>query len=232
MDIATIGCQSTSSKRACSKIWTSRTRSTPARSRSRWTSTARSRTGCCCSRTRRITTRPRSSRSAARQPVIGGAIRDPLSGRAYVYQAMRVTGSGRPADRRSSRPCQGKLPQQQDRHHRGCDGYSSYGNQIGLATGHGRVRSITPGYVAKRMEIGAVIGAAPADKRCPRGRPQPGDVVILLGGTHRPRRLRRRDRFLQVAQRAVPCQTAARRCRRATPPEERKLQRLFRDPRS
>ncbi|MDR0571156.1 MAG: phosphoribosylformylglycinamidine synthase [Clostridiales Family XIII bacterium] len=109
---------------------------------------------------------------------LGGAIRDPLSGRAYVYQAMRVTGSGDPrTEIRSTLP--GKLPQFQIT--RGAArGYSSYGNQIGLSTG--QVTEIyDEGYVAKRMEVGAVIGAAPA-AHIRRESPVEGDVVILLGG--------------------------------------------------
>ncbi|MDR2295740.1 MAG: phosphoribosylformylglycinamidine synthase [Clostridiales Family XIII bacterium] len=109
---------------------------------------------------------------------LGGAIRDPLSGRAYVYQAMRVTGSGDPrAEIRDTLP--GKLPQLQIT--RGAaKGYSSYGNQVGLSTGQ-VVEIYHEGYVAKRMEIGAVIGAAPAS-RVRRGRPAPGDAILLVGG--------------------------------------------------
>ena len=109
---------------------------------------------------------------------LGGAIRDPLSGRSYVYQAMRVTGS---ADPRTpiSETLPGKLPQRK-LCQTAAAGYSSYGNQIGLATG--QVDEIYhPGYVAKRMEIGAVVGATPAS-HVRREEPQPGDVIILLGG--------------------------------------------------
>jgi phosphoribosylformylglycinamidine synthase len=109
---------------------------------------------------------------------LGGAIRDPLSGRAYVYQAMRVTGSGDPrTDIRDTLP--GKLPQLQIT--RGAaKGYSSYGNQVGLSTG--QVAEIYhEGYVAKRMEIGAVIGAAPAS-HVRRETPVPGDAILLVGG--------------------------------------------------
>ena len=109
---------------------------------------------------------------------IGGCIRDPLSGRSYVYQAMRVTGA---ADPRTpiSQTLEGKLPQRRIVT-KAAAGYSSYGNQIGLATG--QVSEIYhPGYVAKRMEIGAVVGATPAD-HVRREEPQPGDVIILLGG--------------------------------------------------
>lgn len=109
---------------------------------------------------------------------LGGAIRDPLSGRSYVYQAMRVTGSGDP-----TQPIEdtlpGKLPQRTITT-TAAAGYSSYGNQIGLATG--QVAEIYhPGYVAKRMEIGAVIAAVPADQVI-RQTPEAGDVVILIGG--------------------------------------------------
>jgi phosphoribosylformylglycinamidine synthase len=109
---------------------------------------------------------------------LGGAIRDPLSGRSYVYQAMRVTGAADPLAP-VSQTLEGKLPQRKL-----CvtaaAGYSSYGNQIGLATG--QVNELYhPGYVAKRMEIGAVVGATPAD-HVRRECPAPGDVIVLLGG--------------------------------------------------
>lgn len=109
---------------------------------------------------------------------LGGAIRDPLSGRSYVYHAMRVTGSGDPRERISD-TLPGKLPQRKIS--RGAaEGYSSYGNQIGLATG--LVDEIYhDGYKAKRMEIGAVVGAAPAENVV-RMTPKPGDYILLLGG--------------------------------------------------
>ena len=106
---------------------------------------------------------------------IGGAIRDPLSGRAYVYGAMRVTGAGDPY----SAPISGKLPQKKLTR-TAAAGYSSYGNQIGLATGQVS-EWYHPGYTAKRLEIGAVIGAVP-ESQVRRERPVPGDVVVLLGG--------------------------------------------------
>ena len=109
---------------------------------------------------------------------IGGAIRDPLSGRAYVYQAMRVTGAGDPRTP-VSETLPGKLPQRKIVT-TAAAGYSSYGNQIGLATGFVD-EYYHPGYVAKRMEIGAVIAAAP-ERNVVRERPEPGDLVILLGG--------------------------------------------------
>ena len=109
---------------------------------------------------------------------LGGAIRDPLSGRVYVYQAMRVTGSGDP--RKSiDETLTGKLPQRiitKD----AARGYSSYGNQVGVATGH--VSEIyDEGYIAKRMELGAVIGAAPAS-HVQRKKPEKGDMILLIGG--------------------------------------------------
>jgi phosphoribosylformylglycinamidine synthase len=109
---------------------------------------------------------------------LGGCIRDPLSGRSYVYQAMRVTGAGDP-NTPFSQTLPGKLPQKKI-----CQiaahGYSSYGNQIGLATG--QVAEVYhPGYVAKRMEIGAVVAAAPRANVF-RGTPAPGDVILLIGG--------------------------------------------------
>lgn len=109
---------------------------------------------------------------------IGGCIRDPLSGRSYVYQAMRVTGAGDPRVP-VSETLKGKLPQRKIVT-TAAAGYSSYGNQIGLATG--QVDEIYhPGYVAKRMEVGAVVGATPAD-HVRRETPTPGDKIILLGG--------------------------------------------------
>lgn len=109
---------------------------------------------------------------------LGGAIRDPLSGRVYVYQAMRVTGAADPR-KPISETLEGKLPQRKITREAAA-GYSSYGNQIGLATG--QVDEVyDEDYVAKRMEVGAVIGAAPADHVI-RKTPEPGDVVILVGG--------------------------------------------------
>ena len=109
---------------------------------------------------------------------LGGAIRDPLSGRVYVYQAMRVTGCGDPTVP-VEKTMPNKLPQRKLTNE-AARGYSSYGNQIGLATG--QVAEIYhPGYVAKRLEIGALVGAAPS-KNVVRERPIPGDIVVLLGG--------------------------------------------------
>ena len=109
---------------------------------------------------------------------LGGAIRDPLSGRSYVYQAMRVTGSGDPRVPMSE-TLAGKLPQRKITKE-AAKGYSSYGNQIGLATG--QVTEIYhQGYIAKRMEVGAVIAAAPKDNVI-RQQPQAGDIVLLVGG--------------------------------------------------
>ena len=109
---------------------------------------------------------------------LGGCIRDPLSGRAYVYQAMRVTGAGDPHTSLED-TLEGKLPQKKITQE-AARGYSSYGNQIGLATGEVK-EYYHPGYVAKRMEIGAVIGAAPRNQ-VRREVPVAGDVVVLLGG--------------------------------------------------
>ena len=109
---------------------------------------------------------------------LGGAIRDPLSGRSYVYQAMRITGSGDPRVP-YSRTRAGKLPQRRITT-TAAQGYSSYGNQIGLAAG--KVQEYYhPGFVAKRMELGAVIAATPRD-HVRRAQPEPGDIVMLLGG--------------------------------------------------
>ncbi len=158
---------------------------------------------------------------------IGGAIRDPLSGRGYVYQAMRVTGAADPT-RSVDQTIPGKLPQRQ-LVTTAAAGYSSYGNQIGLATG--LVEEIYhDGYAAKRMEIGAVVGAAPADQ-VRREVPQPGDVVILLGGRTG------RDGCggatgSSKAHTHESLETCGAEVQKGNAPEERKLQRLFRNPRA
>ena len=156
---------------------------------------------------------------------LGGAIRDPLSGRSYVYQAMRVTGAANPLVPVSD-TIQGKLPQKKIVVG-AANGYSSYGNQIGLATGH--VSEIYhPGYVAKRMEIGAVLGAAPAEN-IRREAPVPGDVVILLGGKTG------RDGCggatgSSKSHTLESLESCGAEVQKGNPPEERKLQRLFRKP--
>ena len=130
---------------------------------------------------------------------LGGAIRDPLSGRSYVYQAMRLTGA---ADPRTppAETLPGKLAQRTITT-TAAAGYSAYGNQIGLATGH-VAEVYHPGYAAKRMEVGAVIGAAPAENVV-RKTPEPGDLVILLGGRTGRGRLRRGHRLLQIPHRRL-----------------------------
>ena len=156
---------------------------------------------------------------------IGGAIRDPLSGRGYVYQAMRVTGAADPT-RSVDETIKGKLPQRQ-LVTTAAAGYSSYGNQIGLATG--LVEEIYhDGYAAKRMEIGAVVGAAPAWE-VRREVPAPGDVVILLGGRTG------RDGCggatgSSKAHTEASLETCGAEVQKGNAPEERKLQRLFRNP--
>jgi len=156
---------------------------------------------------------------------LGGAIRDPLSGRSYVYQAMRVTGS---ADPRTpvSQTLRGKLSQRKITTGAAA-GYSSYGNQIGLATGH--VREIYhPGYLAKRMEIGAVIAAAPSENVV-RKRPEAGDIVILLGGrTGRDGIGGATGSSKEHTVESVT--TCGSEVQKGNPPTERKLQRLFRNP--
>ena len=156
---------------------------------------------------------------------LGGAIRDPLSGRSYVYQAMRVTGAGDPTVP-LSKTLPHKLPQRKL-----CTtaaaGYSSYGNQIGLATGLVH-EFYHPGYVAKRMEIGAVVGAAPIENVI-REVPEPGDIVILLGGKTG------RDGCggatgSSKKHTEASLETCGAEVQKGNPPEERKLQRLFRDP--
>ena len=156
---------------------------------------------------------------------IGGAIRDPLSGRSYVYGAMRVTGAADPLVP-TEQTMPGKLPQRTIVQ-TAAAGYSSYGNQIGLATGE--VDEIYhPGYAAKRMEIGAVIAAAPqANVR--RECPDPGDVVILLGGRTG------RDGCggatgSSKSHTATSLETCGAEVQKGNAPEERKLQRLFRNP--
>ncbi|MDR0903171.1 MAG: phosphoribosylformylglycinamidine synthase [Ruminococcus sp.] len=156
---------------------------------------------------------------------LGGAIRDPLSGRSYVYQAMRVTGAANPLVPVSD-TMRGKLPQRKITVG-AANGYSSYGNQIGLATG--QVTEIYhAGYAAKRMEIGAVIGAAP-EKNVRRERPEAGDVIILLGGKTG------RDGCggatgSSKAHSLSSLETCGAEVQKGNAPEERKLQRLFRNP--
>ena len=155
---------------------------------------------------------------------IGGCIRDPLSGRVYVHQAMRFTGGGDPrATLKDTLP--GKLPQRKIAQ-TAAAGYSSYGNQIGLATGH-VAEVYHEGYVAKRLECGAVVGAAPAD-HVVRMRPQPGDVIILLGGRTG------RDGIggatgSSKSHDLKSLQTMASEVQKGNAPEERKIQRLFRN---
>ncbi len=156
---------------------------------------------------------------------LGGAIRDPLSGRTYVYQAMRVTGAADPTVS-VSKTLKGKLPQK--KLVRGAaSGYSSYGNQIGLATGY--VKEIYhPDYVAKRMEIGAVMGAAPR-KDVIRETSDPGDIIILLGG-----RTGRDGCGGATGSSKVHTEASIETCgaevQKGNAPTERKIQRLFRRP--
>ncbi len=155
---------------------------------------------------------------------LGGAIRDPLSGRSYVYQAMRVTGAGDPTVPLSG-TMEHKLPQRK-LCQTAAAGYSSYGNQIGLATGLVH-EFYHPGYVAKRLEIGAVVGAAPAENVV-RESPEPGDVVILLGGRTG------RDGCggatgSSKKHTGESLETCGAEVQKGNPPEERKLQRLFRN---
>lgn len=155
---------------------------------------------------------------------LGGAIRDPLSGRSYVYQAMRVTGAGDPRTPFED-TLPGKLPQRKI-----CrvaaDGYSSYGNQIGLATG--QVAEVYhPGYVAKRMEIGAVVSAAPRENVF-RGTAEPGDAILLIGGrTGRDGVGGATGSSKEHDQSALENSAEV---QKGNPPTERKIQRLFRNP--
>jgi len=156
---------------------------------------------------------------------IGGAIRDPLSGRSYVYQAMRVTGAADPT-RPVDQTIPGKLPQRKLTT-TAAAGYSSYGNQIGLATG--QVDEIYhDGYAAKRMEIGAVVGAAPIENVI-REEPQPGDIVVLLGGRTG------RDGCggatgSSKSHKVSSLEECGAEVQKGNAPEERKLQRLMRNP--
>ena len=156
---------------------------------------------------------------------IGGCIRDPLSGRAYVHQAMRVTGAADPR-KPLNQTLSGKLPQRK-LCQTAAAGYSSYGNQIGLATGH--VAEIYhDGFVAKRLECGAVVGAAPA-YNVRRERPAPGDVIVLLGGRTG------RDGIggatgSSKSHNMKSLTTMASEVQKGNAPEERKIQRLFRNP--
>ena len=156
---------------------------------------------------------------------IGGCIRDPLSGRVYVHQAMRLTGCGDPRTP-VEQTLEGKLPQRKIAQ-TAAAGYSSYGNQIGLATGH-VAELYHEGYLAKHLECGAVVGAAPASN-VRRERPAPGDVVILLGGRTG------RDGIggatgSSKSHNKKSLETMASEVQKGNAPEERKLQRLFRDP--
>ena len=156
---------------------------------------------------------------------LGGAIRDPLSGRSYVYQAMRVTGASNPLVPVED-TVHGKLPQRKITVG-AANGYSSYGNQIGLATGH--VSEVYhPGYVAKRLEIGAVLGAAPKENVI-RETPLPDDIIILLGG-----RTGRDGCGGATGSSKSHTEASLEHCgaevQKGNPPEERKLQRLFRNP--
>ncbi len=156
---------------------------------------------------------------------LGGAIRDPLSGRAYVYQAMRVTGCGDPR-KAVKDTLEGKLPQRKLTKGAAA-GYSSYGNQIGLATGQ-VVEIYDEGYVAKRMEIGAVIAAAKKENVI-RLRPEPGDIIIMTGGRAG------RDGCggatgSSKEHNMESINTCGAEVQKGNPPTERKLQRLFRNP--
>jgi phosphoribosylformylglycinamidine synthase len=158
---------------------------------------------------------------------LGGAIRDPLSGRAYVYQAMRISGGGDPRES-LEHTLPGKLPQIKIAHD-AASGYSSYGNQIGLATGQ-VAEFYHDGFLAKRMELGAVIAAVPRD-RVRREEPVPGDLVILVGGKTG------RDGIggatgSSKMHSGASVKTAGAEVQKGNAVEERKLQRLFRDRRA
>ncbi|HFI0306759.1 TPA: phosphoribosylformylglycinamidine synthase [Streptococcus suis] len=155
---------------------------------------------------------------------IGGAIRDPLSGRSYVYQAMRISGAG-DITQPLSETREGKLPQQIISK-TAAHGYSSYGNQIGLATTYVR-EYFHPGFVAKRMELGAVVGAAPKENVV-REKPVAGDVVILLGGKTGRDGIGGATGSSKV-QTVESVETAGTEVQKGNAIEERKIQRLFRN---
>ena len=156
---------------------------------------------------------------------LGGAIRDPLSGRAYVYQAMRISGAGDPRTP-LEKTLTGKLPQRKITKE-AARGFSSYGNQIGLATGYVQ-EHYHPGFVAKRMEVGAVVGAAPR-AHVRRESPDPGDVIILVGGRTG------RDGIggatgSSKEHDVCSIDTCGAEVQKGNAPEEHKIQRLFRKP--
>lgn len=154
---------------------------------------------------------------------LGGAIRDPLSGRSYVYQSLRVTGSGDPRQAYEE-TLPGKLPQRKITT-TAAAGFSSYGNQIGLATG--QVAEVYhPGYVAKRMEIGAVIAAAPADQVV-RETPEPGDLIVLLGGRTGRDGIGGATGSSKIHD-EHSVESSGSEVQKGNPPTERALQRLFR----
>jgi len=155
---------------------------------------------------------------------IGGAIRDPLSGRSYVYQAMRISGAG-DITAPISETRAGKLPQQVISK-TAAHGYSSYGNQIGLATTYVR-EYFHPGFVAKRMELGAVVGAAPKENVV-REKPEAGDVIILLGGKTGRDGVGGATGSSKV-QTVESVETAGAEVQKGNAIEERKIQRLFRN---
>ncbi|MGL4797898.1 MAG: phosphoribosylformylglycinamidine synthase [Cellulosilyticaceae bacterium] len=155
---------------------------------------------------------------------LGGAIRDPLSGRAYVYQAMRVTGAG-DVTASLKDTMTGKLPQRKISQ-TAANGYSSYGNQIGLATGEVK-EYYHPGYMAKRLEVGAVVGALPSSN-ARREEPTPGDVIILIGGaTGRDGCGGATGSSKEHTEESL--MTCGSEVQKGNPVEERKLQRLFRN---
>ncbi|MBJ8326554.1 phosphoribosylformylglycinamidine synthase [Streptococcus pacificus] len=156
---------------------------------------------------------------------IGGAIRDPLSGRSFVYQAMRISGAG-DITQNVAETRQGKLPQQVISK-KAAHGYSSYGNQIGLATTYVR-EYFHPGFVAKRMELGAVVGATPKEN-VRREKPEPGDVIILLGGKTGRDGIGGATGSSKV-QTVETVETAGAEVQKGNAIEERKIQRLFRKP--
>ena len=156
---------------------------------------------------------------------LGGAIRDPLSGRSYVYQAMRVTGAGDVTESMDE-TIPGKLPQRKITQ-TATNGYSSYGNQIGLATGEVK-EYYHPGYKAKRLEVGAVVGAVKSDA-VRREEPKAGDIIILLGGA-----TGRDGCGGATGSSKEHTEDSLKQCgsevQKGNPVEERKLQRIFRNP--
>ena len=213
MDMATIGAKVLKKRGRFSTTWTNRMRSTPAPLKRRWRSTASPKPSLIQFKNETHNHPTEIEPFGGAATCLGGAIRDPLSGRAYVYQAMRVTGSAR------SRACPLKRPWRESCPRRkittgAAAGYSSYGNQIGLATGQVH-RAVRPGLCGQAAGNRRGGGRLPQGARACGSCPQAGRRDCAAWRAHRPGRLRRRNRLLQGARRQNPSKPAARRCKRA-----------------